>query len=263
MSVTFSNHLDLELRNRVSNLPAPVGSSDAVRKQDLDSAVAGLRDKVSCRVSTQGNINLASPGAAIDGITLAANDRVLVRQQTAGSENGIYVWNGAAAAMTRALLADTAEELEQALTTIEEGTNAGTTWRQTSVNFVLGTGAVSWIPFGTSSPAASTTVAGTVTLGTQGEVDNGPNNDDVVTVTTLRSWSNRKLKATLVIGDGTATQFTLTHNFNTRDLLGTLVRNASPWDQVLADITFPTLNTAQVTFSAAPASNAFVFAVIG
>lgn len=73
----FSNHLDLENVNRITNLPAPVAASDAVRRQDLDSAVAGLKDKPSCRVATQGNLNLASPGETIDGIAMVANDRVL------------------------------------------------------------------------------------------------------------------------------------------------------------------------------------------
>ena len=63
---------------------------------------------------------------------------MLVRAQTSGAENGIYVWNGAATPMTRALDASTFDELEQATTTVEEGTSAGTTYRQTAVNGTLG-----------------------------------------------------------------------------------------------------------------------------
>jgi hypothetical protein len=262
--VKFSNHLDLEGVNRVTNMAAPVAASDGVRKQDLDSAVSGLKDKSSCRVATQGNLNIASPGATIDGITMVANDRVLVKANTVAAENGIYVWNGAAVAMTRGPLSNTSEALEQAITTVEEGTNAGTTWRQTSVNFVLGSGAVNWVPFGTTSSPATTGSTGTVTLATQSQVDSGPNSDNVVTVQTLRNWSGRRLKVTTSIGDGTATQFDVTHNFNTRDAVFTLRRNAAPFDVVMADIELTDVNTARIKFSAGatPGSNAFTFVAI-
>ena len=122
---------------RIRNLPAPVNPDEPARLSDLNSAVEGLAWKDSCRVATQTNINLSSPGASMDGVSLSAGDRVLVKAQTIGSENGIYIWNGAAIAMTRALDANTAAELEQAIATVEEGTSAGTSWRQSVVNFVL------------------------------------------------------------------------------------------------------------------------------
>lgn len=258
----LSNHLDFEGVNRARNLPAPVDLDDAVRQRDLNSAVAGLRDKPSCRVATQGNLNLASPGTTIDGITMAANDRVLVRSQTAASENGIYVWNGAAVAMTRGLLSDTSDELEQAITTIEEGTDAGRTWRQTSVNFVLETGAINWVQFGTTSAAATTTTLGTVTLGTQAKVDGTVDSDDVITVTTLRAWAGRKQKVTAQIGDGSATQYDVTHGFNTRDFVGTLRRNVAPFDILICDQEYTDLNTVRLKFSAAVASNAYTYIAI-
>ena len=129
---------------RIRNLPAPVNPDEPVRQQDLNSAVEGLAWKDSCRVASQANVNLSSPGASIDGITLTVGDRILVKAQTVGSENGLYIWNGAAVAMTRSLDASTSNELEQAVTTVEEGTSAGTSWRQSVVNFVLDTGSVTW-----------------------------------------------------------------------------------------------------------------------
>lgn len=260
--VKFTNHLDLESTNRIQNLPAPEGPSDAVRLQDLDSAVSGLKDKRACRVATQANINLASPGAAIDGITLAANDRILVKAQSAPEGNGIYFWSGPTTPLTRSIQSSTAELLEQAITVVEEGTNAGTSWRQTSVNFVLGVGAINWVPFGVSAPPASTGTSGTVTLAAQSQVDSGPNSDNVITVQTLRSWAGRKQKATAVIGDNTATQFDVTHNFNTRDLVSVLRRNAAPFDVVMADLEMPDVNTVRIKFSAAPAANAFTLIAI-
>lgn len=55
---------------RIRNLPAPVNPDEPVRQQDLNSAVEGLAWKDSCRVASQANVNLSSPGASIDGITL-------------------------------------------------------------------------------------------------------------------------------------------------------------------------------------------------
>jgi hypothetical protein len=49
------------------------------------------------------NINTASPGATIDGVTMVAGDRVLLPYQTTGNQNGVWIWNGAAVAMTRSV----------------------------------------------------------------------------------------------------------------------------------------------------------------
>ncbi len=142
MSRKQLSDLDFAGVARIRNLPAPVNPDEPVRQQDLNSAVEGLAWKDSCRVASQANLNLSSPGASIDGITVVAGERVLVKAQTVDSENGIYIWNGAGVAMTRSLDANTSEELEQAITTVEEGTSIGMSWRQSVVNFVLGTGSV-------------------------------------------------------------------------------------------------------------------------
>lgn len=110
-----------------------------------DLAGRGTAYKDSVRVATQSNTTLTAPGATIDGITMAAGDRVLVKAQSSTSANGIYIWNGASSTMTRAEDANSASALEAALVTVEEGTDAGKTFRQSSVNFTLGTDAVTWV----------------------------------------------------------------------------------------------------------------------
>lgn len=251
--------------SRVTNLPSPSASSDAATKGYVDSAVEGLAWKDSCRVGTQANLNLASPGATIDGVTMALSDRVLVRAQTSGAENGIYVWNGAASAMTRALDASTFDELEQATTTVEEGTSAGVTYRQTTVNGTLGTTAVSFTTMGTSSPAASTTQSGISRHATQSEVDAGvalsPN--VVVTPDTLANWSGRMRKAAANVGDGSATSYTVTHGFNTRDVLARVFPNSGQYDDVEVDVQRTSVNAVTVVFATAPASNAYRVVVLG
>ena len=68
-------------------------------------------------------MTVSGPGAAIDGVTLSSGDRVLLKNQSTGSENGIYVFNGAASALTRATDADANAEVTSGLFTfVEEGT---------------------------------------------------------------------------------------------------------------------------------------------
>lgn len=245
------------------NLPAPTDSGDAANKSYVDSAVEGLAWKDSCRVATQANLSLSSPGATIDSITMVSGDRVLVRAQTAGAENGIYVWNGAATAMTRALDANTFAELEQATTTVEEGTGAGVTYRQTAVNGTLGTTAVSWTTLGTSAPTASTTQAGIMRLATQPETDAGTAADLAVSPQTLASWSGRLRTFAANVGDGSATSYTVTHNFNTRDVIVRVFPNSGTFDDVEVDVQRTSVNAVTLVFATAPASNAYRVVVLG
>lgn len=256
---------DLDFNNvaRIINLPNPTNDQDAATMGYVKSIVEGLAWKDSVRVATQGNINLSSPGATIDGVSMSVGDRVLVRAQTEAAENGIYVWNGAAVAMTRALDANTAAELEQAVVTVEEGTSAGASFRQTAVNFTLGTDPVNWTSFGTSAPAATESTAGIARIATQAEVDAGTDNSTIVTPLKLANWAGRLRKVATLIGDGSATQFTVTHNLNTRDVQVVVYRNSGAYDQVNVDVEHTTVNTVTIRFAAAPASNAFRVVVMG
>lgn len=263
MARKFFTDIDMQSVSKVTNLPSPSGAGDAVPKSYVDSAVEGLAWKDSCRVATQANLNLASPGATIDGVTMASQDRVLVRAQTAGVENGIYVWNGAAAAMTRSLDANTFDELEQASLNVEEGTSAGVTYRQTAVNGTLGSTAIAWTTFGTSAPAASTTQSGIMRLATQAEVDLGTAVDLAVSPVTLINWSGRMRKVSANIGDGSATSFTVTHSFNTRDVSVNVFPNSGLYDDVGVDLQRPSVNAVTVVFATAPAANAYRVVVMG
>jgi hypothetical protein len=263
MAKIVGTNLDFSSSAKIVNLPDPTGAQDAATKAYVDAAIEGLAWKDSARVATQANINLASPGATIDGVTMASGDRVLVRAQTSAAENGIYIWNGASTAMTRSLDANTADELEQAVVTVEEGTSAGATFRQTSVNFTLGTNAVNWVSFGTSAPAATETTAGIARIATQTEVDTGTDNSTIVTPLKLANWANRIRKYSTNIGDGTATQYTVTHNLNTRDVEISVYRNSGAYDEPLIDVEHTTVNTVNIRFSTAPSANAFRVVVIG
>ena len=92
-------------RVRIENVATPSTDYDAANKLYVDNAVKGLSLKAPVRCSSTTNIGVSSviEGAVIDGVTLVATDRVLLRHQTDSTENGIYVVQDAAEPPLRAL----------------------------------------------------------------------------------------------------------------------------------------------------------------
>lgn len=135
---------------KLTNLAEPVSAQDATTKNYVDNAVQGLDAKASVKAATTANIALTAT-QTIDGIALAANDRVLVKNQTASAENGIYVVS--ASAWTRALDLNTWLEVPNAFTFVEEGTTqADTSWVCTSNQAgTIGTTAITFVQFGSAS----------------------------------------------------------------------------------------------------------------
>lgn len=248
---------------KITGLPQGVNAGEPITVEQFNSAIEGIAWKDSVRVATQANINLAAPGATVDGVAMVSLDRVLVRAQTLPEANGLYVWNGSAVAMTRTLDASTSSELEAATVTVEEGTSTGSTFRQTSVNFVLDTGGVVFIGFGTAAPAATETIQGIAELATQGETDAGADDFRIVTPLKLASYANRKKEYNATFGDGSATQFTITHNLSTLNPQVTVRRNSGLYDEVGCDIAAPTANTVQLNFVLAPTVSQFKIAILG
>ncbi len=105
-------------------LQAPALSGTLARTEDIADAVAGLKWKLPCRVATTVAGTLASSfenGDTIDGVVLATNDRILIKDQAAGAENGLYVVQ-ASGAPVRTTDADTGDEILNASTLITAGT---------------------------------------------------------------------------------------------------------------------------------------------
>ena len=78
----------------ITNLADPVNSSDAATKSFVEATAQGLDVKDSCVAATVGNITISSAlndTDILDGVTLSTGDRVLVKDQSTASENGIYV----------------------------------------------------------------------------------------------------------------------------------------------------------------------------
>ncbi|MCA1694510.1 MAG: head decoration protein, partial [Actinobacteria bacterium] len=211
-----------------------------------------------------GNITISGPGTTIDGVTMATNDRFLAKDQTTGSENGIYVWNGAASAATRAVDANTSALVTAGLAvSIAEGTvNADRVYLLiTNDPITLGTTALSFTQLGaagttysagnglslTGSTFAVVAGSGIIADGTSTRVDPA--------VVPKKFASN--------VGDGTSTAITVTHNLGTRDVLVQCFLNATPWDLEIVDVTLPSVNTATLTFATAPAAGAYRVVIIG
>jgi len=90
-----------------------------VTKEYVLNVLAGTRDpKDAVRVATTGNLDIASAPAAIDAVVLNANDRVLLKDQTDQTENGIYVFAATGAALVRAEDFDEDSEVTQGASTI-------------------------------------------------------------------------------------------------------------------------------------------------
>src|SRR5262245_22687009 len=134
----------------------PVLGTDAANKNYVDNLAQGIDAKASCRVATTANITLNGAPGAIDGITPNVGDRILVKNQTDATQNGIWVM--AAGAWTRATDMDTSAEFPGAFTFVESGTTqADTGWLCTvDQGFIMGTNNVTWVQFS----SAGTLVAG-------------------------------------------------------------------------------------------------------
>ncbi|VTU32353.1 hypothetical protein H4CHR_02994 [Variovorax sp. PBS-H4] len=238
---------DVALNGRkITGLADGTSATDAVTKQQLDAVSQGRDFKDSVRVASTANVTISAPGTAIDGVTLSNGDRVLLKNQTTASQNGIYVFNGSAAAMTRATDADTAAKLTANTTVmVEEGTaNADTQWTMTT------NGAIT---IGTTSLAFVQTGAGTTyTQGTGISISGG--------VIAVDSTVARKYSAT--VGDGSATSIAITHSLGTQDV-HVQVRDASTNAIVEVDWVATSTTVVTLTFAVAPASNAYRVVVIG
>ena len=107
----------------ITGLGTPSSNSDAATKVYVDNLVAGLKTRIICRAATTGNVDLSADlqnGDTLDGVTLATGNRVLVKDQSTASQNGIYtvVASGTASRDTDF---DAIGELAGQLVIIQEG----------------------------------------------------------------------------------------------------------------------------------------------
>ena len=138
-----------------AKVATPTDAAHIATKGYVDAARQGLDVKQSVRVATVSPINLASDleaGDTIDGVTLVAGDRVLVKNQSTATENGIYVAvaSGAASRSSDANgTADTGELKPGTFTFVEEGTTNSDKGFVVSTNgtITIDATAIAWTQF--------------------------------------------------------------------------------------------------------------------
>lgn len=269
---------------KITNLATPTLSGDAVTKAYADALFGGHDWKDSVRAASTANVSVtygatggtsargqitAAPNT-LDGVSLAANDRILLKDQTTGAQNGIWVvttlGSGANGVWDRATDFDQDAEVTAGATIpVAEGTsNADTIWLLTTNDpIVIGGGSgtaltFTNVPVGTLTAGAGLTRTGNTidviagaTPGTGGPGGGlKVNTDDVVidTAVVVRKFAQ-------TFGDNSAVAFTLTHNLGTQDVTVSVYLVASPFAEVECDVEHATTNTVILRFAVAPTTN--------
>lgn len=227
---------------KITNVAEPTLSTDAATKNYVDSVAQGLDVKASVVVATTANIILDGT-QTIDGIALVAGNRVLVKNQTTTSANGIYVVAGGA--WSRSTDADSWAKLVSAFVFVEKGTlNGDTGWVCTvDAGGTLGSAAVTFSQFsgsGTYTAGTGLTLTGTqfsitntaVTAGSYGSASNTL----VATVNaqgqlTALSATAIAIANTQVSGLGTMS----TQNANAVAITGGSITNLTTFDGITID----------------------------
>jgi len=242
-SVTLSMPSAVIFPGTVTLNADPTQSLGAATKQYVDSVASGLDVKESVRVATTANITLSAT-QTIDAVSVIVGDRVLVKDQSSASENGIYIvsetgWN-------RSTDANSATNVSPGMFAfVESGTvNSDTGWAlSTDGTVVVGT---------TSLVFAQFSGAGTYTAGT-GITLSGSEFSLTETYTK---------KVSLNVGNGYLTSIPVTHSLGTKDVIVNVYDNFTD-ETVETDVVRTSTEVVTISFSLAPTTNQYKVVVIG
>jgi hypothetical protein len=220
---------------KITNLGAPASSTDAATKAYVDAVSEGLHIHPSCDAATSANVDISTEleaGDVIDGVTLAAGNRVLVKSQTTSSQNGIYVVQASGAALRASDFNEPQEVDGGDFVFVTGGTlydNTG--WVQTTTNVVtIGTDPIVFTQFsgaGTYQAGTGLTLAGnTFSINTSTTVDTST--AQTLTNKTISGASNTLSN----IGNASLTNSSITINGSTVSLGGSTTIQAGP-DEIM------------------------------
>jgi len=258
----FFNGIDFTGQKGI-NLGSPSVASDAANKAYVDAKVNGNVWKEAVRAASTTNISLSAPGSTIDDVTLSAGDAILLKNQTDGSENGIYVWAGASAALVRRADANSSENLVPGTTVVvEEGTkNHDTSFTlSTDGPITLDTTALTFVKSGGGDTYINGD--GLSLTGTTFSVKAKPQGGITVDSTGVSVDNTVARVKSADIGDGNTTAIAFVHNLGTYDVVVS-VKDKTSHDEVYPDVTATDLNTVTLTFATAPTTGEFRVTVIG
>lgn len=272
---------DLNINNyKITNLATPTASTDAATKGYVDSVAEGLHIHASVVAATTANLNatydngtsgvgatLTNAGAnaalTLDGVSLSVSDRVLVKNQTSGAQNGIYtvttVGDGSTAwVLTRATDFNSSAEIQGGDFVFVTGgtTYDNTGWVQTSTGVTVGTTAIVWQQFsgaGTYTASNGVQLVGSNFSGVavaNGGLTVGASGFELDTAIAVRKYAAN-------VGDGTNTSYTITHSLSTRDVIVSVYDNSSPYAEVICDVQHTSTSAITLLFSVAPTSNQY------
>jgi hypothetical protein len=269
---------------KIINLLDPTNAQDAATKAYVDASRQGLDVKDSVKAASTANVSLTG-AQTIDTVSLVAGDRVLLKNQTAGAENGI--WVVAAGAWARSTDADTAVKLTSgAFVFVEQGSQSDSGWVMTTdAAITIGTTAMAWAQFSgagqITAGAGLTKTGNTLDVATASTARIVVNADNIDLATVTASNTTPAIGTTLVSGvtvdsygrvtgvatattkyagqntlltvtSGAAT-WTVTHNLATSDVVVQL-RQVSNNELVEADVVITSTNVVTITIASTAAS---------
>lgn len=249
---------------KITNAADGSSASDVATYGQVLNMVNGLAFHPAVKAASTANVSVASPGATMDGYTFGAGDRLLLKNQTTGSENGLWIWNGATSALTRPSDYVTGEVSQGATVVVVSGTtNADTQWTlNTSGTITVGTTSTTWAESGAAGLVytqgnginiTGTTISAVVVSG--GGLSNGSSGLQIDRAKVGFIYAAN-------VGNGSSTSIAVTHNLGTQDVVVSL-QDAATHGFVMTDWVATDANTVTLTFATAPASNAYRVTIHG
>jgi hypothetical protein len=310
MSTKVTTQLDFSTAGSgIINLTDPTAAQDAATKAYVDAVAQGLKPKDSVRLATAAALpaNTYANGASgigatltanafgalsVDGVAVSVNDRIIVKNEAAAANNGIYTVSatGSGAAnyvLVRAVDFDKGSEIPGSFSFVELGGQGGSVWvcsnttaptlGSTSITFtqlsgpgtITGSGGITvtgnnvtldvpvTIARGGTSQTTAVAARGTSGVGAPAVAPSGAGSGGIVSLSAL----GVSIGVTALIGDAVTTSFAIHHNLGTKNVIVQVFDHTSGLD-VITDVTRTSTDIVTVAFSSAPAASGYDVVII-